>query len=36
MKNIESKEVTDELKKEQKETDKMWKTGKPKGRPNPE
>lgn len=36
LKKIESKEITDELKKEEKETEQMWKTGKPKGRPNPE
>jgi hypothetical protein len=36
LKKIESKEVSNELKKEQKETEQMWKTGKPKGRPNPE
>ncbi len=33
---IENKEVSDALKKEQEETEKMWKTGHPKGRPNPE
>jgi hypothetical protein len=33
---IEDKDVSDALKKEQDETEKMWKTGKPKGRPNPD
>ncbi|MEI6124323.1 MAG: zinc dependent phospholipase C family protein [Bacteroidota bacterium] len=33
---LENKEISKELKKEQEETEKMWKTGKPIGRPNPE
>jgi len=33
---IEDKEISDAHKKELKEIDDMWKTGKPKGRPNPE
>jgi hypothetical protein len=33
---IESSDVSDSLKKLDAETEKMWKTGKPKGRPNPD
>ncbi len=33
---IEDKNISDSLKKAQDETEKMWKTGKAKGRPNPE
>lgn len=33
---IEDKDISDSMKKVQEETEKLWKTGKPKGRPNPE
>ena len=33
---IESSDVSDSLKKVDEATEKMWKTGKPKGRPNPD
>jgi len=36
LKRLEDKNVTEEHKKELDELEKMWRTGKPKGRPNPE
>ena len=33
---IENKEISDSLKQKDEEIEKMWKTGKPKGRPNPD
>ncbi len=36
LKKLEDKEISEQHKKEMKELDDMWRTGKPKGRPNPE
>jgi len=36
LKRLEDKEISEAQKKESKELDEMWRTGKPKGRPNPE